>query len=110
MSQGVTVKGKTTGDQNVAVLVDEQGRLYLNPDSVPTFSGGGTALAEYQLVQDDENATYEYYGYVKSDGSWCIKRVTISTNYSEFVIGASAYATAWTNRASQTYDDYWDVF
>lgn len=110
MSQGVTVKGKTTGDQNVPIRVDEQGRLYLNPDSVPTFSGGGNALSSYALVQDDENATYEYYGYVKDDGSWCIKRVTISTNYSEFVTGASNYATAWTNRASQTYADYWTTF
>lgn len=84
-----------------------------NPDGSDIGGGGGatgTELQAYTLVQDDENATYEYYGYVKSDGSWCIKRVTISTNYSEFVIGASAYATAWTNRASQTYDDYWDVF
>lgn len=73
-------------------------------------SGLSKALDEYQLVQDDENATYEYYGYTKGDGSWCIKRVTISINYSEFVTGGSAYTTAWTNRASQTYSDYWITF
>lgn len=81
-------------------------------DAIEGISGGSSSsgISAYTLVQDEETATYEYYGYVKADGSWCIKRVTISTAYSQYVIGATDYTTAWTNRASQTYDDYWDVF
>jgi len=79
-------------------------------DAINNSSSSTSGISAYTLIQDEETATYEYYGYVKADGSWCIKRVTISTAYSQYVIGASDYATAWTNRASQTYDDYWDVF
>lgn len=81
-----------------------------NVDGSAIGGSSTSGISAYTLVQDEETATYEYYGYVKADGSWCIKRVTISTAYSQYVIGATDYTTAWTNRASQTYDDYWDVF
>ena len=79
---------------------------------VSSSGGSSNALATYALVQDDDtsSASYEYYGYVDADQNWVIKRVTISSNYSEFVTGTSGYATAWTNRATQTYVDYWSAF
>ena len=86
-----------------------------NPDGTDISGGSGSsgnALASYYLVQDDDtsSASYEYYGYVKADGSWVIKRVTVSSSYAEFDSGASGYATAWTNRATGTYADYWSEF
>lgn len=85
-----------------------------NPDGTNIASGGssGNALTTYALVQDDDtsSASYEYYGYVDADQNWIIKRVTISSNYSEFVTGTGSYSTAWTNRAGQTYIDYWSAF
>lgn len=85
-----------------------------NPDGTDISGGSssGNALSSYYLVQDDDtsSASYEYYGYVKADGSWVIKRVTLATNYAEFDSGASGYATAWTNRSSGSYADYWSEF
>lgn len=45
MSQGQVIKGKTVNDENIAILVDAQGRLYLNPASV----GGGGGLTDAEL-------------------------------------------------------------
>lgn len=67
---------------------------------------------EYDLVQDDDTSSpsYEYYGYMKSGGGWYIKRITLSTTLREYVKGTSGYTTAWTNRASQTFNSYGAVF
>lgn len=73
-------------------------------------SGGKTTDAYYYIQKDTTDSTYKYYGYMKDTGAWFIKRITIATNLAEFVKGASDYTTEWTNRASQTYQDYATTF
>ena len=64
----------------------------------------------YSIANKEATATYKYFGFQKSDGGWYIMRKTIATNVFEYVAGTSAYSTAWTNRASQTYTDYATAF
>jgi hypothetical protein len=68
------------------------------------------ATEAYAINNKEATATYKYFGFQKSDGGWYIMRKTIATNIFEYVAGASAYSTAWTNRASQTYTDYATAF
>jgi len=72
-----------------------------------------TPLSRYTYIQKDTSGgTYKYYGYADANtaGAWAIKRITIASNLAEYVSGSSSYTTAWTNRASQTYQDIWAVF
>ena len=85
--------------------------------SIPvTIISGGSSYSkptdEYDLIQDDDtsSASYEYYGFMKADGGWYIKRVTLATNLREYVKGTSGYTTAWTGRAGQSYADYGVTF
>ena len=64
----------------------------------------------YSIANKEATATYKYFGFQKSDGGWYIMRKTIATNIFQYVAGASAYSTAWTNRATQTYTDYATAF
>ena len=72
-------------------------------------TGGGAAEA-YAINDKEATATYKYFGFQRADGYWYIMRKTIATNKFEYVAGSSAYSTAWTNRASQTYTDYATAF
>lgn len=67
----------------------------------------------YKVVDIDENAASpRYYGYLRRDGYYFIMKATISsgvTNYT-FTKGTTAYSTAWTNRASETYAAFNAVF
>ncbi len=54
---------------------------------------GAGGISVYTLVQKDttsDTVNYKYYGYVKTDGSWAIKRVNRSTNYAQFKLGATS--------------------
>lgn len=79
-----------------------------NPDG--SNVGASKATEAYAINNKEATATYKYFGFQKSDGGWYIMRKTIATNIFEYVAGASAYATAWTNRATQTYTDYATAF
>lgn len=62
---------------------------------------------------DDVNNSLRYEGYERADGEWYITRITAVTNkLTEFryVRGASDYATAWANRAAQTYQLFGTAF
>lgn len=63
-------------------------------------AGGSTG---YTWQDYEKTTTYIYVGYEQTGGAWYIYRRTIATNAREYATGASGYATAWTNRASQTY-------
>jgi hypothetical protein len=65
---------------------------------------------KYGISDVEATATYKYFGFQKGNQYWYIMRKTIATKKFEYVAGASAYATAWTNRASQTYTDYATAF
>jgi hypothetical protein len=67
------------------------------------------ALNGYMAVETDADgsASYMYYLYVNKFGNWYLTRIqNTSSTLTEikFRKGDSAYATAWTNRASLIYD------
>lgn len=61
---------------------------------------------------DSDSADPSYNGFVSSDGSWYILKQTISGDVVSFryAKGASGYAAAWTDRATQTYDYFSTIF
>jgi hypothetical protein len=53
---------------------------------------------------DTANGGFDYFGYLRKDGSWAIMKSTTSTAaVVTYAIGSSDYSTNWTNRASLTY-------
>ena len=78
--------------------------------NLKTSSTGGSSATVWGINNKEATATYKYFGFQDASGNWYIMRKTIATNIFEYVAGASAYATAWTNRASQTYTDYATAF
>ena len=74
-------------------------------------AGGSLATNAYKINDiDDSDATYTYYGFTTADGEWYIVREHRANQEFRYVRGASLYTTAWTNRATQTYDYYDNVF
>jgi hypothetical protein len=76
-----------------------------NPDG--SLIGGSTT---WGISDIEATATYKYFGFQDASANWYIMRKTIATKKFEYAAGASAYSTAWTNRASQTYTDYATAF
>ena len=69
-------------------------------------------LHEAYKAADLEAGDTSYYGFQRNDGFWYIMKQTVSgavTSY-RFAKGESGYSTAWTNRATQTYDYLANVF
>lgn len=64
----------------------------------------------YGISDKEATATYKYFGFEDADGKWYILRKTIATNIFLYAAGTSGYATAWTNRASQTYATFDTTF
>lgn len=60
--------------------------------------------AGYLSVYTDEGTT-SYYAFENAEGAWYITKSVVSGAVTTFTYakGTSAVATAWTNRASQTY-------
>ncbi len=73
-------------------------------------SSGGKATDAYAISNEEDTGTYEYYGFEDADGNWYILRITSATGIYLYAAGSSAYSTAWTNRASQTYASYGSTF
>lgn len=89
--------------------------------SINSYAGMSKSVAQgfvnqkdaYQLVNADEaSASTRYYGFLRADGYWYIMKQAISSSVSTytFVKGTSAYSTAWTDRASETYASFDTVF
>jgi len=111
-AKAVVIHGYIPGTDEYApvTLVDNGDGTY---SLSSTGGGGSTGLATnayYYIQKDTSDATYKYYGYMKNDGAWFIKRITIATNLAEFETGASAYTTGWTNKAAGSYVDYATAF
>jgi hypothetical protein len=103
----ITGRASTGGGTYYNVKVNPSGSL-LTEGSVTNVYTKETG--SYSICNKEATATYKYFGFQRSDGYWYIMRKTISTNVFEYVAGTSAYSTAWTNRASQTYTDYATAF
>lgn len=85
--------------QKVRISVNDDGSLII-----------GSATSAYKISDSDDSSDPAYYGYVNSTGGWYILKITASTGAYRYVKGASSYTTAWTNRASQTYNTYDNIF
>lgn len=81
----------------------------LNTDgSIPVTNAQSKPTDAYALSNIDDTTSTEYYGYEDKDGNWYIKK--LASNAITFTKGPSGYATAWTNRASQSYASYGSTF
>lgn len=100
-------RSSTGGGTYYNVKVNPSGSL-LTEGSVTNVYTKETG--SYSIADIEATSTYKYFGFQKSDGYWYIMRKTLATKKFEYVAGTSAYSTAWTNRASQTYTDYATAF
>ena len=67
-------------------------------------------LAKYRPSDIDDAGDPAYYGFLAADGAYYIMRHGIAAKQIRYTAGASGYATAWTNRATETYDLFSEVF
>lgn len=81
--------------------------ISVTPATGAVFALNTTPLNLYEISDLDEGAT-AYYGYTDKDENWVIKQVTSTTI--RYCVGVNNYTTAWTNRASQTYSYFHQVF
>jgi len=65
---------------------------------------------DWGLNDQEETGTYKYFGFESPSGSWKITRKTLATSSFRYATGPSDYSTAWTDRATQTYDTYGVTF
>lgn len=75
----------------------------MNPLSNAIFAKGGVI---YEISDEDVAGDPSYFGYLTLSGHWIIQKRTGSAGTYRYVQGASAYPTAWTNRASLVYATY----
>lgn len=59
---------------------------------------------------DESDGTYNYYGFLKADGSWYIMRITKDNTAIRYFTGVSGYTTNWTNKAGLSYDYFNVIF
>lgn len=86
-------------------------RVQLVDDNGTTVDPTGI-LGEYQITDKDDDTATKYYGFVKSDGAYYILRETTSggDQLYRYTAGTSDYTTAWTNRATESYDYFYNTF
>jgi hypothetical protein len=63
----------------------------------------------YEISEIDDTTSPAYYGFVHKTGAWYISREDDSGSY-RYAKGLSDFPTAWTNRATHTYDYFDNVF
>jgi hypothetical protein len=52
---------------------------------------------------DESDGTYNYYGFLKADGSWYIMQTTKTQTAIRYFAGTSDYTTSWTGKAGLSY-------
>ena len=93
------VTGRSSTGNVVDISVDEDGKLLTNEKE---------SLTTYRLTDMVTGTTTEYYGYTDKDGNWYIMQLTGTT--ARYCKGAESYTTNWTNRASLSYDYFYNIF
>ncbi len=91
------------GGGHATPYVDSSGKhtyIEIQGNSVPVTVN---PTVSFLIADEEEGATYAYTGFESSSGSWYIQRETLASGAYRYVAGTSDYSTAWTNRASQTY-------
>lgn len=80
------------------------GDVYLEVDDLEEYIQD--QQLQYQLDDYDVSGNPIYVGYQDKYGNYMIKRVNTTTGAVDYTKGSTAYSTAWTNRASESYSDY----
>jgi uncharacterized phage infection (PIP) family protein YhgE len=80
----------------------------VNPDGTPISIDLDNIEIEAAPIFDirniEEDSTYKYFGFEQRGGTnWRIMRKTLATNTFMYATGTTGYATAWTNRAGESY-------
>lgn len=88
--------------------VIEAGDLYVAVDDLEQYTLD--KLDQYKLDDFDVSSNPLYCGYQDKSGNYYIKRINISTGAVDYTAGSSGYATAWTNRATESYDSFEATF
>lgn len=84
-----------------------QSVLYNSDGSAVAFS----ILDGYAASDTDESdGTYNYYGFLKADGSWYIMRTTKTNTEIRYFAGTSDYTTSWTGKAGLSYNYFNVIF
>lgn len=94
----------------IAVLLCGGGWADIYPGTASNFN---TVFDAYHVVDIDEAAASpRYYGYIRFDGYYFIMKATTTAGVTAYTFskGTTAYSTAWTNRASETYAAFTAVF
>lgn len=84
--------------------VIEAGDLYVAVDDLEQYTLD--QLLQYKMDDFDVSGNPIYVGYQAKDGKYYIKRINTSTGAVDYSYGASGYSTAWTNRATESYNDF----
>lgn len=69
-------------------------------------------LSDYKISNIDADATPNFYGFERRDGSWYIMKETISpgADVYEYLKGTSDLASNWATRVANSYDTFGNVF
>lgn len=82
----------------------EAGNLELAVDDLEQYTLD--QLLQYQIARYDASGNPIYVGMLDKDGNYFIKRINTSTGVIDYSAGASGFTTAWTNRATESYNDF----
>lgn len=72
--------------------------------SINDWSYNQAKMAGYMIVDRDEDSDPRYIGFMDQYGHWYILEENQAQGTFRYVKGADDYTTAWTDRASLTYD------
>jgi hypothetical protein len=76
-------------------------------------SGNAWVAPQYHISDLDTSGDPMYFGYVDQSGNWYIMKLSPSSGIARYCKGSGgtiAYTSAWTARATQTYDYYSNVW
>ena len=76
-------------------------------------------LKQYQASDVDDAGAIKYFGYVKKNGDWIIKKEDTTAKTYRYAVGDTlwkrteeekGYKTAWANRTTLTYFLFYEIF
>lgn len=103
-------------DEDFLVKVTELVRRNAGGTAIEYFSPAteekqDATLFHYKLARlPVPGDTLTYLGYLDKDGNWYITEIDETNGTMKYVKGTSGFTTAWSNRASNTYEDFNSIF
>ena len=101
MGQPMRIMGKGDNEAIQAQVTDDSLQI-----TDPKLKKAGYSISDMDLA----DATAQYFGFLNSAGKYYIMQRTLSTNAWRYTAGDSGYAVAWSNRTTESYDYYNNVF